>query len=325
MARISRRTLIASAAGLLAAPATIALADDFPSRRVTFIVPFPPGGPVDLTAREITQKLAAYWNQPVIVENRPGADAVIGAQAVSKATPDGYTVLVCAIHHSVHPSLKPNLPYNFLEDFQPISGAGIFPIILCAHPSMPFQDVKGLIAYAKENPGKLSFGSAGTGGGTHLSGELFKSMTGTDMLHVAHRGSAPAMTSLLGNHVQLMFADGPTAVPQVEAKTVKALGITPARLPILPDIPTMAEAGLPGYDAHSWSGIVVPKGTPAPVVAKLNADIVKALSEPDTSQRLLRFAAQPSPMSVTEFGTFLKSETEKWARVIKAANIPMQQ
>ncbi|QCK86220.1 tripartite tricarboxylate transporter substrate binding protein [Phreatobacter aquaticus] len=321
----SRRTILAATAGLAAAHVLPARAQSFPDRRVTLIVPFPPGGPVDLTAREIGQKLSSYWNQPVIIENRPGADAVIGAQAVSKAAPDGYTMLVCAIHHSVHPSLKPNLPYNFLEDFLPISGAGIFPIIVCAHPSLPFQDIKGLIAHAKANPGKLSFGSAGMGGGTHLAGELFKSITGTDMLHVAHRGSAPAMASLLGNHVQLMFADGPTAVPQVEAKTVRALGISPARLPLLPDIPTMAEAGLPTFDAHSWSGIVVPKGTPADVVAKLNADVVRALKEPDTSERLLRFAAQPAPMSTEQFGAFLKAETAKWAAVIKAANIPMQQ
>lgn len=325
MSSINRRTVLATAGAVAAASVLPARAQsDFPNRRMTLIVPFPPGGPVDLTARQIGQKISEYWNQPVIIENRPGADAVIGAQAVQRAEPDGYTLLVCAIHHSVHPSLKANLPYNFLEDFVPVSGAGTFPIIVCAHPSLPVANIKDLIAYAKANPGKLSYGSAGVGGGTHLAGELFKSMTGTDMLHVAHRGSAPAMNSLLGNHVQLMFADGPTAVPQVEAKTVKALGISPARLSLLPDIPTMEESGLPGYSAHSWSGIVAPKGTPAPIVAKINEAMVRALKEPDTVERFGKFGAQPAVQTPAEFGQFLRNETAKWAKVVKDANIAMQ-
>ncbi len=323
---ISRRSVLASTGALAAASILPARAQsDFPTKRVTLIVPFPPGGPVDLTARQIGQKISEYWNQAVIIENRPGADAVIGAQAVQRAEPDGHTLLICAIHHSVHPSLKASLPYNFLQDFVPVSGAGIFPIIVCAHPTLPVSNIRELIAYAKANPGKLSYGSAGVGGGTHLSGELFKSMTGTDMLHVAHRGSAPAMNSLLGNHVQLMFSDGPTAVPQVEAKTVKALGISPARLSLLPDIPTMEEAGLPGYSAHSWSGVVAPKGTPAAVVEKINAAMVRALKEPDTVDRFAKFGAQPAVQTPAEFGQFLKTETEKWARVIREANIPTQQ
>ncbi|MBL8569005.1 MAG: tripartite tricarboxylate transporter substrate binding protein [Phreatobacter sp.] len=326
MPSISRRSVLASTGALAAASILPARAQsDFPTKRVTLIVPFPPGGPVDLTARQIGQKISEYWNQAVIIENRPGADAVIGAQAVQRAEPDGHTLLICAIHHSVHPSLKASLPYNFLQDFVPVSGAGIFPIIVCAHPSLPVNNIRELIAYAKANPGKLSYGSAGVGGGTHLSGELFKSMTGTDMLHVAHRGSAPAMNSLLGNHVQLMFSDGPTAVPQVEAKTVKALGISPARLSLLPDIPTMEEAGLPGYSAHSWSGVVAPKGTPAAVVEKINAAMVRALKEQDTIDRFGKFGAQPAVQTPAEFGQFLKAETEKWARVIREANIPTQQ
>lgn len=324
MTATTRRTALATFAGLAAASVLPARAQAFPSKRVTLLVPFPPGGPVDLVARQIGQKLQEQWNETVIIENRPGADAVIGAQAVQRADPDGHTLLVCAIHHSVHPSLKASLPYNFLEDFVPVSGAGNFPIILCAHPSLPFNDIAGLIAHAKANPGKLSYGSAGVGGGTHLAGELFKSMTGTDILHIAHRGSAPAMNSLLGNHVQLMFADGPTAVPQVQGNKVKAFGISPARLSLLPDIPTMPEAGLPGYEAHSWAGIVAPKGTPAAVVARLNEAIVKALRQPDTVEKFERFGAQPAPLTSSEFGAFLRSETAKWAKVIQDANIPKQ-
>lgn len=321
-----RPTRRAALAGALAAAAILpAQAQDFPSKRLTLLVPFPPGGPVDLTARQIGQKLSEYWGQPVIVENRPGADAVIGAQAVLRAEPDGYTLLICAIHHTVHPAVKANLPYNFLTDFVPVCGAGNFPIIICAHPSLPVSDVKGLITYARDNPGKLSYGSAGVGGGTHLAGELFKSMTATNILHVPHRGSAPAMNSLLGNHVQLMFADGPTAVPQVEAKTVKSLGISPAKLSMFPDMPTVPEAGLPGYEAYSWSGIVAPKGTPEAVVAKINAAVVRALNEKDTIDRFERFGAQPAPQTPAQFGAFLKNETEKWAKVVKDAAIPMQQ
>jgi len=325
MSATSRRSVLAAMGGVAAASILPARAQAFPSKRVTLLVPFPPGGPVDLTARQIGRKISEYWNQAVIIENRPGADAVIGAQAVQRADPDGHTLLVCAIHHTVHPSLKASLPYDFLTEFVPVSGAGIFPIIVCAHPSLPVSTVGELAAYAKANPGKLAYGSAGVGGGTHLAGELFKSMTGTDLLHVAHRGSAPAMNSLLGNHVQLMFADGPTAVPQVQAKTVKALGISPSRLSLLPDIPTMGEAGLPGYEAYSWSGIVAPKGTPADVVTAINAAMTRALKEAETKEKFERFGAQPAPQTPQEFGAFLKAETAKWSKVVADANIPKQQ
>lgn len=321
MKGLSRRGLIASGTALLALPRA-ALAEDYPARRVTFIVPFPAGGPVDTTGREIAQYLSANWGQPVIVENRPGADAVIGAQNVATSAPDGYTVLVCAIHHSVHPSVKAKLPYDLLKDFRPVSGGATFPIIVVANKDAPFDNVKGLIAYAKANPGKLTYGSAGVGGGTHLAGEMFKSLAGVDILHVAHRGSAPAMTSVLGNHVQLMFADGPTAIPQVEAKTVKAIAVgSPRRSELVPDIPTMIEEGLPGYECYSWAGIVVPAATPAPVVTKLNAAIVTALRDPGVKERLRRVAAEAAPQSPDEFGAFLASEIAKWAKVARDAKM----
>jgi len=322
---ISRRSLLAAVpAATLAAP-RLARAQAWPAGTIRIICGTAAGGLTVLFSRAYGAYIAKQTGQTVIVENRPGADAVIGAQAVQRSDPDGHTLLVCAIHHSVHPSLKASLPYTFLQDFVPVSGAGIFPIIVCAHPSLPFDDIKGLIAHAKANPGKLSYGSAGVGGGTHLAGELFKSMTGTDMLHVAHRGSAPAMSSLLGNHVQLMFSDGPTAVPQVQAKTVKALGISPARLSLLPTIPTMPEAGLTGYEAYSWSGVVAPKGTPPEVVARLNEAMTRALKEPETVEKFEKFGAQPAPQTAAQFGAFLKNETEKWAKVVAAANIPRQQ
>lgn len=321
MTGLDRRTFFAAGAVSLALP-SIARADEYPSRRVTLVVPFPAGGPVDITAREIAQKLAAAWSQPVIVENRPGADAVIGAQSVATSTPDGYTILVCAIHHSVHPSVKAKLPYDLLKDFRPVSGGATFPIIVVANKDAPFSNVKELVAYAKANPGKLTYGSAGVGGGTHLAGEMFKSLAGVDLLHVAHRGSAPAMTSVLGNHVQLMFADGPTALPQIEAKTVKPIAVgSPKRSELAPDIPTMIEEGLAGYECYSWAGIVAPAATPAPIIAKLNAGIVAALRDSDVKARLRRVAAEAAPSTPDEFGGFLQSEITKWAKVARDAKM----
>jgi tripartite-type tricarboxylate transporter receptor subunit TctC len=321
MKGFNRRGLLAASAASMTMPG-LARAEDFPTRRVTLIVPFPAGGPVDITAREIGQKLSTAWSQPVIVENRPGADAVIGAQAVATAAPDGYTILVCAIHHSVHPSVKAKLPYDLLKDFRPISGGATFPIIVVANKDAPFSNVRELIAYARANPGKLSYGSAGVGGGTHLAGEMFKSLAGVDLLHVAHRGSAPAMTSVLGNHVQLMFADGPTAIPQIEAKTVKAIAVgSPKRSELVPDIPTMIEEGLPGYECYSWAGLVVPAATPTPIVTKINAGVVAALRDPEVKARLAKVAAEAAPSTPDEFGTFLKSEIAKWAKVAKDAKM----
>lgn len=321
----TRRAVLASTGALLGAAALPALADTYPTRRVNLIVSFPPGGPVDITARELGQNLAQYWGQPVTIENRAGADGVVGAQAAAQAAPDGYTIFVCSIHHSVHPSLKSRLPYDTQTAFVPVSGAAVFPIILVAHPSVPARSVAELVAYAKQNPGKLTFGSAGTGGGTHLAGELFKSLAGVDLLHVPHRGSATAMTSLLGGHVSLMFSDAPTALPQIEGGGVRALGLaSPQRSTLAPNLPTMAESGLAGYEAYSWAGVLAPAGTPQAVVAKINADIVRALGEPEVKERLLKVGAEAAPSSPEGFAAFFKAETAKWAKVVKEANIPVE-
>ncbi|HTN28208.1 MAG TPA: tripartite tricarboxylate transporter substrate binding protein, partial [Burkholderiales bacterium] len=267
-----RRTILACAAALLGAVALPAHSQNYPTKPVRFIVPFPPGGPVDATARAITFKLSEYWKQQAIVDNRAGAGGIVGAEIASKSPADGYTVFVCSIHHSVLPSLRSDLSYNIEKDFVPVTFATQFPIILVAHPSVQAKSVKELIAYAKANPGKLSYGSAGNGGGTHLAGELFKDIAHVDLLHVPYKGSAPAMTDLLGGQVQLMFSDGPTALPQIKGGKVRALAVgSPKRSALAPDVPTMGEAGLAGYDAYSWSGIVVPAATPKEIVAKLNA------------------------------------------------------
>ena len=322
---LSRRQVLAAAAAFSAAPLGPARAQDYPSKRVALVVPFPPGGPVDITARELGGRLQAAWNQPVVIDNRAGGDGIVGAQAVAQAPPDGHTILICSIHHAVAPSVKAKLPYDVEKDFVPVSGAAIFPVILVAHPSVPAKDIKELIVHAKANPGKLTFGSAGTGGGTHLAGELFKSLAGVDMLHVAHRGSAPAMASLLGNHVNLMFADAPTALAQIAGGNVRALAVaSPQRTPLAPDLPTMAESGLAGYEAYSWAGVLARAGTPDAIVRKFSADTVAALSDPNAQARLLKAGAEAAPSSPEEFARFFKAEMAKWAKVVKEHKIVVE-
>ena len=322
MIQFTRRQFLGATGGLLAGAALPSLGQTYPGKPVRFIVPFPPGGPVDTTARGFAHKLSEYWGQQAIVDNRAGAGGIVGAEIAAKSPADGYTVFVCSIHHSVLPGLKPGLSYDIEKDFVPVTFAALFPIILVAHPSVPAKTIPELIAYAKKNPGKLAFGSAGTGGGTHLAGELFKAQAGVDLLHVPYKGSAPAMTDLLGGQVQLMFSDAPTALPHIKSGRVRALGVaSPKRSALVPDLPTIAESGVKGYEAYSWAGVVVPAGTPAPVVAKLNADINKALSEPDVKRRLFEEGAEAMPTSSEQFGKMLKAEIAKWTKVVKDANI----
>jgi tripartite-type tricarboxylate transporter receptor subunit TctC len=319
---MNRRNFLTSAGAMLAAATLPAFSQSFPTKPVRFIVPFPPGGPVDTTARAFTPKLSEYWGQQALVDNRAGAGGIVGAEIAAKSPADGYTVFVCSIHHSVLPAMKPNLSYDIEKDFVPVTFAALFPIILVAHPSVPAKTVGDLVAYAKANPAKLSYSSAGTGGGTHLAGELFKSIAGVDLLHVPYKGSAPAMADLLGGQVQLMFSDAPTALPHIKSGRIRALGVgSPARSALVPDVPTIAESGLRGYDAYSWAAVVAPAATPKDIVAKLNADIVKALNDPEVKQRLLQNGAEAMPGTPEQFGKTLKAEMTKWAKIIKAANI----
>lgn len=318
----TRREFLLSSSAVLAGATVPARADTYPSKPVKFIVPFPPGGPVDTTARAFTTKLTEYWGQTAIVENRAGAGGIVGAEAAKASPADGYTVFVCSIHHSVLPSLNPKLTYDIEKDFAPVTFAAKFPIILVAHQSVPARSVAELIAYAKANPGKLSFSSSGNGGGTHLAGELFKMMAGVDLLHVPYKGSAPAMSDLLGGQVQLMFADAPSALPHIKSGRLKALGVgNPTRSALAPEIPTIAEAGLRGYESYSWSGVVIPAATPRDIVAKLNADIVKALNDPGVKQRLLDAGCEANPGTQAEFARFLRAEIVKYTKVVKDANV----
>jgi len=322
MIPITRRHYIAASSAALAASALPSFAQAYPSKTVRFIVPFPPAGPVDTVARVTAQKLSEQWGQTGLVDNRAGAGGMVGAEIASRLPGDGYNVFVCSIHHSVLPSLKPKLPYDIEKDFVPVSFGATFPVFLVAHPSVPAKNVAELIALAKKQPGKISYGSAGNGGGTHLAAELFNMQAGTSLLHVPYKGSAPAMTDLLGGQVQLMFSDAPTALPQIKAGKVRVLGVaSPQRSTLLPDVPTISESGLSGYEAYSWAAFVAPAGTPADIVARLSADIGKVLNQPEVKQKLFDAGAEAMSTTPDQFAKILRSEIVKWGKVVKAANI----
>ena len=318
---ISRRTLLKFAT-MGSVAGTARAQTQFPRGPVRLIVPFPPGGPVDVTARALALRLTELWGQQVAVDNRSGGNSVIGAEAAARAAPDGQTIFVGAIHQSVLPGFGNKLPYDLEKDFTPVMFGAQFPIILCAHPSVPAANVRELIKFARANPARLAYSSAGNGGGTHLAGELFKEKAGVFMLHIPYRGSAPAMTDLLAGQVQLMFADGPTALPHLKSGRVRALAVgSPQRSALVPELPTMIEAGVPGYEAYSWAGIWVPAATPREIVAKINADTVRAFADAATRDRLLGQGAEVAPGTPEQFASFVKSEMSKWAAVIKRAGI----
>lgn len=323
-AALLRRSLLAATAAALACAALPAgaQAGPFPNRPVKLVVPFPAGGPVDTVARAVGQKLQELWGQPVVVDNRAGAGGQVGADFVAKAPADGYTVFVCSIHHTVLPALKAKMPYDIQQDFVPLTFGARFPIVLVLAPGVEAKSVAELIALAKKAPGKLAYASSGNGGGTHLAGELFDLQAGTKLLHVPYKGSAPAMADVLGSQVQMMFADAPTALPQVKGGKVRAIGVAQAqRSELFPGVPTFAEAGVAGYDAYSWAGFVAPAATPKDVAAKLSADIARVLAMPEVKARLHDAGAEPAPNSPEAFGQFIGAELAKWGRVVKAGNI----
>lgn len=324
----SQRRRLLAGLGVVCAAATLPLsahAATWPSQPVNFIVPFPAGGPVDTTARFIATPLGALWKTSTIVDNKAGAGGIVGAQTAARSPADGYHYFFASIHHTVLPSLRGNMSYDIRTDFVPVGMGAVFPIVLVVHESLPVKTVEELIAYAKQHPGKLSYGSSGTGGGTHLAGELFNSMTGTGLQHVPYRGSAPAMQDLLGGQVQVMFADGPSAMPHLSGGKIRALGVgNPDPSALFPGIPTIASSGVPGYEAYSWSGMLAPAGTPADVVKKVNADMQAVLKNPATVKSMLAAGAEPKPGTPEEFGEFLQAELDKWSKVIKDAGIKVE-
>lgn len=303
---------------LLAAEA----AAQYPSRPIRIIVPQSPGASTDLTARLIGQKLSESFKQPVVVDNRPGAGTTHGTDMVVRATPDGYTLLVVASSISINPSIYKKLPYDTLRDLAPITQLSAFPNMLVVHPSVPVKTVQDLLALAKAKPGQLNYASAGTGTGTHLSAELFKNMTGADMVHVPYKGGGPAVTALIGGQVQLMFGTTVTLLPHVRAGKLRPVAVTTAkRSPAAPDLPTIAESGVLGFDHGPWNGLFTTARTPAPVIARINGEVVKILLSPEVKGVLNKEGAEPVGNTPEQFASVMRSEIAKWAKVIKAAGI----
>jgi tripartite-type tricarboxylate transporter receptor subunit TctC len=298
-----------------------AQAQPYPSKPIRFVVPYPAGGPLDTVARLLGQKVAESTKQPVVVDNKPGAGGNIGADAVAKSPPDGYTILMGAVAtHAINPTLYANIPYDAVRDFIPVTQVASTPNVLVVHPSIPAASVREFIAYAKANPGKLNFGSGSTGSAGHLAGELFKAMAGVDMTHVPYKGAAPAMNDLIGGQIQLMFDNLASSLAQVRAGKVRALAVTTAkRTALAPDLPTIAESGLPGFDISTWFGIFVPAATPREIVDRLHAEFTAALAAPELREKMLNLGAEPVGSTPEEFARYIRGEAEKYARVIRSS------
>ncbi|ACM34303.1 MAG: tripartite tricarboxylate transporter substrate binding protein [Diaphorobacter nitroreducens] len=316
----TRRTLLASLAVAAAGALPLgALAQNFPTKPITIIVPFSAGGTTDILARIVGQGLTTELGQSVVVDNKPGAGGNIGGSLAAKAAADGYTLFMGTVGtHAINQSLYKKMPFDPVKDFAPLSRVATVPNLLVAHPSQPFKTVKEMIAYAKANPGKITFGSPGSGASPHVSGELFKSMTGTDLLHIPYKGSAPAMTDLLGGQTSVMFDNMPSAIQHVRSGKLRPIAVTTAkRSPELPDVPTIAEAGVPGYEATSWFGMFAPAGTPKPVLDKLHAALIKVLNQADVKKKIAEQGGDVVAETPAQFAAFIKAESVKWGKVVK--------
>jgi tripartite-type tricarboxylate transporter receptor subunit TctC len=299
-----------------------ASAQNFPTKPITIVVPASPGGAIDLAARLIGQKLTEAWGQGVVIDNKAGATGIIGTEVVAKAPPDGHVLALVASSHAINPSMAKKLPFDTVKSFEPVVQTHVVPLVLVTAPSFPAKDLKELIAYGKANPGKLSFASSGSGGAPHFSGELFKSMTGIDMTHIPYKGSTLAHPDLMSGRVSLMFDTLAAVSTQVKGGGMKAYAVTTSRrASTLPNVPTMAEAGLPGYETSTWGGLLAPAGTPKPVVAKLAAEVTRILALPDVRQKLLDAGVEPVGGTPEQFNAFIGTEMIKWAKVAKDAGI----
>ena len=320
-------TRLAAGVALALAPllATPAIGQDYPNKQVRIIVPFGAGGPADVFAREIAQHLTEALKQTFVVENRPGAGAIIGTNEVAKATPDGYTLLMMSNTHTTNESLIPNKPFQLMRDFAPITPVNYSDVMMVVHPSTGVKNLKEFIALAKSKPGQLNYASSGPGTPYHMAAELLKSMTGTDIVHVPHKTSGDMRSSVLGGHVQMMF-DAITVLQQsVQSGQVIALGTSgKKRSEVMPEVPTIDEAGVPGYESTIWLGLMAPTGTPQPVLDKLNGEIVKIMSRADLKQAWLKKGAVPMPMSTAEFDKYLRADIDKWAEVVRVSGAKVQ-
>jgi tripartite-type tricarboxylate transporter receptor subunit TctC len=298
-----------------------AQAQTYPAKPIRFVVPYPPGGPLDTVARLLGAKVAESTGQAVMVDNKPGAGGNIGAEIVARSPADGYTILMGAVAtHAINPTLYKSIGYDPIKDFAPITQVASTPNVLVVNPNVPAKDVKEFIAYAKANPGKLNFGSGSTGSAGHLAGELFKSMAGVDMAHIPYKGAAPAMQDLIAGQVNLMFDNWSSSRGQVQAGKIRALAVTTGkRSALAPDLPTVAESGLPGFDISTWFGIFAPAGTPRAALERLHAEFVKALAAPDVREKMTNLGAEPVGNSPEEFAAYIRAEGEKYTRVIRAS------
>jgi tripartite-type tricarboxylate transporter receptor subunit TctC len=317
--KLPRRQVLYLAAGAAALQtvARIAWSQTYPSRPVRLIAPAPPGGPIDISARLIGQWLSERLGRPFTVENRPGAGVNIGTEAAARAPADGYTLVLVSAGNAINATLYEKLNYNFIRDIAPVAGFYRVPLVMEVNPSVPAKTVPEFIAYAKANPGKLNMGSAGIGSPQHVAGELFKMMTGVDMVHVPYRGVGPALTDLLGGQMQVMFDSPPASIEHIRAGTLRALGVTAAMpLDVLPDTPIVGNF-VPGFEASAWYGVGVPKGAPAEIIDKLNKEINAALGDPSMKRRLADMGGTALGGSPADFGKFIVVETEKWGKVVK--------
>ena len=310
---------------VLACCGAAAWSQAYPSKTVRLVVPYAVGGSADVYGRVLAAKLSENLGHPVVVENRPGGGAVVGTDAVAKSAADGYTVLMMSNTHAVNETLIPNKPYDLMRDLAPVSGVNYQDLLLVAHPSVPANNVKELIALAKKNPGKLNYASSGPGTPYHMAGELFKYMAGVDIVHIPHKGSDQARTAVLGHQVDIMFDAISTMVGQVHAGKLKALATTGKnRSKVTPDVPTVAESGVPGYEAPIWLGLMVPAATPKPVVEKLNAEVVKVLNSPDIKANWAKQGTVPMPMKPDEFDRFLRADIRKWGKLVKDTGMKVE-
>ena len=319
------RILASLGLGLALAGAAVA-ADDYPSRATRIVVPYPPGGFNDTLARTVGDRLAKAWKQPVVVDNRPGGNTVLGNSLVAKSPPDGYTILITPLPFSALPSLYGNkLPYDALKDFTPLVWAGSTQNALVVRPDLGLNSVRELIDYAKKNPGKLNFGSTGSGSSNHLSMELFMSMTGTRMTHVPYKGSAPAVMAMLGGEIDVLFDNVPNVLQQIKAGKLKPLAVTGAsRAALLPETPTVVEAGVPGYEVTVWFGMQMPAGTPRSVVERANQDIVRILRDPEVVRQFREQGVEVVASTPEAFGELVQREVRKWTRVVTDANVRIE-
>jgi len=319
--------LAAASAAVFASPASIAQTAAYPAKPVKIVVPYAPGGPNDILARLLADKLTQATGQTFIVENKPGGGSNIGAEQVARSAPDGYTLLIAATSHSINMTLFPkeNLKYDLLKDFAPVSLLMTGPLVLVTNPSVPAKNVKEFVALAKSKPGKMTYGSSGNGASTHLAGEMLNQSAGIQTIHVPYKGSGPALTDLMGGQIDFMVDTMISSMPFITSNKIRALAVTgKVRSPALPDVPTIAEQGYPGFEAVAWIGMLAPAKTPPEIVAKLNADVKKILEAPDVKERLASQGFTAEPQKPEAFAAYMKNEVQKWGAIVKAGNVKVE-